>query len=829
MAIDLRNRQNLKSTIKEDFNTSIPRSDIDNKLNNLKQSEENKKLNLETNSDELKKSKSIYKYQWLLVGYIVVLLSIISGLFVLDWSNIWQLPKSIAFALGITGFLIIVSILWIFGFIKHSVKINLGDIILTVIGLTIVIISFLNPNQIAFWGSTARIFDSAIFIGFLILFYVLLKLFLESKFIKIISLSFASLILVSEIITVLVIYFSSIASKLSIFSRLLPSNNWLTESPQELGFLSLLVFNIIFMVLSSIDPKYKIHRLLFFIYYISIFIHILILIRLPGYIMYTLTIVTLIINTILHISRLFKNITNNSSSLNKRLIVSRLSFGYGILIIILSALMIIRPFQNNSQFPEYATLTVPNFNTSLSIAKKSLQSDTWFGSSNIMYAWNKFTPPVIETQITDFSFETLYNEVFNLIVKNGLPGTILMIVFAIWFIGSIFRLLLIYKTIPIEIYTILILIIGLFLLPFTAITKILLILGLVIWSNVVSQYFRPILKLNLDINKIPASISSLFTFIILFSIASSVLVSTRFYNIIKSQEYVVKASNVQNNLAEQADLLKRASSQSPYILDYVHLYIPLAIQQLNQDALELLTAQQQQSETQSIDADKQKKLQDKINEIQTIIDQYKKNFPSDTRVIYWQLDLFSVVHTYGNVDENEYLELIKKGKELQPNSLYWDLYEAKYYAIQARKDKELNLEKLNQAKSVLNSILEKNIYFVDAYQTYYDLLSLNQEYKEQIDILNKYINITVEKNLVADQNLVYSLALAYQNDKQYNEALIYYNKLIEAFPEYTNVYFKLGEIYEIEKKFDLAKQNYQKVLELDPNAEPARLKLEQLR
>jgi len=55
-----------------------------------------------------------------------------------------------------------------------------------------------------------------------------------------------------------------------------------------------------------------------------------------------------------------------------------------------------------------------------------------------------------------------------------------------------------------------------------------------------------------------------------------------------------------------------------------------------------------------------------------------------------------------------------------------------------------------------------------------------------------------------------------------------YNKLLETFPEYTNVYFKLGELYEAQKKTDLAVQNYQKVLELDPNAEAARLKLEQL-
>jgi tetratricopeptide (TPR) repeat protein len=822
----IRNNQDLKLYTKNKIeiksNKFVDTLTIKNTKANTEIQEKNSKNNYNRDID----NKKNFKYQWMLSGYIITFLGILSGIVFVDWGNIWQLPKSITFIFGVSGFLVLSSILWIFGFIKHSVKFGLGDIILIIWGVAILILSFLNPNIITFWGSSIRIFDSGLFIGFFILFYLILKLFIESKFIKIISLALSIIILISEMITVILIYIPDILSNLFILDKLQPSNSWLTESPQELVFISLLVFNIIFVLLSKINPKDKLYLLLSFIYYIAVLLHILILIRLPDYAMYILTILSLIINTFIHISKLFQNQNNKNS--NKKLIVNRLSFIYGILIIVLVSLIVIRPFQNNSKFPEYDILSVPNFSSSLSITKKSLQTDTLLGVGSVMYAWNRFAPDITETQITDFSFETLYNEIFNVLVRNGIISAMILIIFAIWIVGVIMRMLLIYKKIPIETYILLIIIIGLFLIPFTVITKTLLFLILLMWSNVISQYFKPIIDINLDINKISSSISSLFTFIMIFFIAGSALVSTKFYNIIISQEYIVEAGKVGENSTEQIDLLRQASIKSPYIIEYAHLYIPALIKDINQKSLEVLS-KSQQSETQNIDLEDQKKIQDKINEAQALIDQYKQNFPSDVRVVYWQLDLYSIVHTYGKVDENEYLSFINKGKESQPNSLYWDLYESKYYAIQARKDRELNLEKLNQAKSVLNSILEKNVYFVQAYQTYYDLLSLNQDYKEQINILNNYINRTIENNLIANQELVYLLGIAYQNNKQYTEAIAVYNKLLETFPDYTNVYFKLGEIYELEKNTDLSIQNYQKVLELDPNAEPARLKLEQLR
>ena len=742
---------------------------------------------------------------------------------VIDWANIWQLPKSIVFIFGLSGLLVGISIFWIFGGIKHNVSINLGDIMFVFLGLSILIISFINPNQIAFWGSTTRIFDAGIFIGYLTLFYILLKVFFEKKTFDILVLLFAFISLIGLLVGALSIYIPNFTSLLPMLTKLQITGTWLTESPQELVFISLLVFNIIFIFLFQNQSKSISAKILVFLYYLAIFIHIVLLVRLPDYSMYALTILSLVINTIFYINKL---LTNNLDQ-NKRLIISRVSFIYGIIGIVLIALAIIRPFQNNSQFPEYSILTVPNINTTLSITKQSLLTDTWFGSGNIMYAWNRFTPSVNETQISDFSFETLYNEIANIVVRNGVVIGIIILLLGIWILGGILRLLFIHKTILIQTYTLIIAIIGLFLIPFTVISKILFILILILWSNIFTKYFKPIFNLNLDINKIPASISSLLTFIILFSIAITLFASTKIYNILKSQEYVIQASQVQNNLAEQVDLLAKAQSKSPYMIEYAHIYIPVLIQQINQEAIELANSTQE-SDTRNIDAEKQSNLQNKITSTQSIIDNYKNKFRSDARAIYWQLDLYSTIQRYGEIDENEYLSLITKGRELQKNSLYWDIYESQYYSRQAQKVQEINVEQLDKAKTILKSVIEKNIYFVQAYQNYYDMLALNQEYAEQVDILTKYVNATVSNNLITNQDLAYFLGVAYQNNKQYDEALLVYNKLLESFPEYTNVYFKLGELYEAQKKNDLAIQNYNKVLELDPNAEAARLKLEQI-
>ncbi len=91
------------------------------------------------------KSRTLSNSQWILVLYNIISFAVLSAIIVLDWSSIWQLPKSMVFVFGVTGFLILASIFWIFGLIKHSVAITLGDILLIISGLAVFGITFINP------------------------------------------------------------------------------------------------------------------------------------------------------------------------------------------------------------------------------------------------------------------------------------------------------------------------------------------------------------------------------------------------------------------------------------------------------------------------------------------------------------------------------------------------------------------------------------------------------------------------------------------------------------------------------------------------------------
>jgi tetratricopeptide (TPR) repeat protein len=824
MIIDLKNNDSSKSIVdlNKDFQSrrKLNKSTL---LNNL-----NSKSNLEKTSTKINKVSQIQApllsiTQWILVIYNVIFFSLIIVAIFLDWSSIWQLPKSLIFILGVSGFLFLTSALWIFGQIRHKVAITLGDILFILTGLAVSVITFINPNRIAFWGSTNRIFDAGIFVVFLGLLFILLKLFLEKKALYILFLLTSILIILSAGVGVVAIYIPDLLVNFSILTQLQPSYTWLTESPKELAFMTLIAVNFIFLIASKVKTNNIIKFLISSLYYLALLIHILILIRLSEYSIYILTILTIIIHTIFYI----KSISQNPKLKYKlKVIVSRYSLISGILIMSLLYIMLARPFKDNSNFPEYPIIANPSMDLSINIARQSLQSDTWFGSTNIMYAWNRFAPADMNLDIPNFSFETLSNELINIVVKNGIVLSSILILLALWILLSILRIVLIQKAFPMELYILVLVITSTFLMSFTVVSKILFIFILILWSNIFTKYFKPVMNLNLDINKIPASISSLFTFVILFTIAGSLLASTKIYNIFKSQEYIVKASQVQNNLLEQIDLLAKAQSKSPYMIEYGNLYVQALIKQINEQAIELSNAAN--SEDPAVDAEKQKNLQNNITKAQELIDEYKYKFATDSRVIYWQLDLYSITHRYGEVDKNSYLSNITRGRELKPQSQDWDIYEAQYYVRQAQKGQELNSEQLAKAKSILDDTINKNQFSTEAYKNYYELLALSEDYKSQIEILEKYVNIMLEKDRLVEQELVYLLGVAYQNNKQYTEALAVYNKLLETFPDYNNVYFKLGELYEAQKETDLAVQNYQKVLELDPNAEAARLKLEQL-
>lgn len=757
-----------------------------------------------------------------IILYINVLLIAVAGIHMNVWGSVWQLPKSLLFIGGVMGLLLMTAGIWIFGAVRHKVSLTLLDIGMILGGISIGSISLLQANDTAFWGSTTRIFDSGVFLIYLILFYILLKIFIQHQALLGLTFIYGISILVSNICSVLIGYFPFILERLPLLNKLNPTGSWLTEYPLELGFLSLVSVTIMYGAMIHIQSK-RYHILMQILFGLALCTHIALLVRLPIISLYGATLISLLIYSVGSIRSLYQI---KLESQNISLKVIRISFIYAVMGMFLIAMFILRPFENNNTIQEYPTTAIPSLSSSWDIMRESIQNQGVLGSGTVVYAWDRFSSDSSSQQGVDgFSFDTLINEPINLIVRYGIGMGIILGGMLLWLLLSFLRMVLIQKHISIELYGILLLTSIMIIMPLTVVMKIGLILGLLIWSNTMSRYFKPAYIVSLDITKIPASIASLSTFSFIALIAGSLLISIRGVGIIRAQNTIATLTQEDIVSDRTLDIVEKARLYAPFMIDYAQISIPQQINRLNQDAQTILIAQRG---SEDIDIEKQKTLQNTITDIQKLIDTYASQFPDDARVIVWQLDLYSVIDRYGNVEESEYMKAVNRGKELKPNSFSWGLYEAQYYARQSQKGEELNQDILNKSKVILDTIIEQKRDFAEAYQTYYDILAFEEDYSTQIKILSQYVNTVTTNNQVANKELIYALGLAYQNNRQYDDAIALYTKLLETFPNYTNVYFQLGEIYETNNKIPEAIEQYKKVLELDPQADLVRVRLEQL-
>jgi tetratricopeptide (TPR) repeat protein len=797
MAIDLRNIKPQGEKTKEMSREKISHTD---KISDLPQADTQK-----TSTNRLS--------QWILLLYFGVFFILLIIGYINNWTSPWQLPKTLGLILGGTGALILSITLWIFGNIKHTVKISLLDILLGILGVAIVVLSLVNPNQIAFWGNISRMFDSGIAILFFILIYFIIKMFLEQKFFTVLTAIYAFIVFLGALISVLLVYIPLPSNILNLGSKFAPSYSFLTESPQELLFLSLTSLSIWYMFIHIYGNSRWQSLIVKVLYMISIIVHILLLIRIPFLPIQILSIIILIIQGIL-------SIRNTKQKSMTSLQAIRLTFIYAIVIIGAIFLMIVKPFN-----PQYELLGNPNISESTNILKNTLQNNSIKGTGSVLYAWTQYVPDsFLKTSLWDYSFDTLYNEYFNISVRYGIIPIIILALIVIWILLSFIRILFIQRIFPSELLSILIVFISSFLLSFTVVGKLGIIISIILWLFTITKYFHPIGLFSLDLNKVKPQIASFFTFFAITIIAGSLFLSAKAINIVRAQIYIAQTIG-NTNITEVLPLSESARSLAPQIIDYAQIAIPLATQQINKDILVLISSQNSQSNS---DDNQKKAIQDKINKVQSALDDYKSRFPKDERVIRWQLELYGVIQQYGDIDSRLLTETVQAGYRLKPSSPYWNLYEAQYYIRQSQKTDPLNEDDIAKGKSLLDKSIEIKPDFALAYLTYFDIYGLSNNYSEQINILNKYVSVVTSQNSIADKEVIYSLAVAYQNDKQYSEAIGLYTKLLDAFPQYTNVYFKLGEIYEAQNQRQEAIKQYKKVLELDSTANFAQEKLNKL-
>ena len=99
-------------------------------------------------------------------------------------------------------------------------------------------------------------------------------------------------------------------------------------------------------------------------------------------------------------------------------------------------------------------------------------------------------------------------------------------------------------------------------------------------------------------------------------------------------------------------------------------------------------------------------------------------------------------------------------------------------------------------------------------------LSLGILYQEEKDFNNALIYLKKVLNINKNNfNAIYYLGLVNFNLRNLDESLDFFNKCIEANKDHFQSYLMLGHIYLRRKEFDKAVNNYKKVLDLNPQRE----------
>ena len=105
-------------------------------------------------------------------------------------------------------------------------------------------------------------------------------------------------------------------------------------------------------------------------------------------------------------------------------------------------------------------------------------------------------------------------------------------------------------------------------------------------------------------------------------------------------------------------------------------------------------------------------------------------------------------------------------------------------------------------------------------------LSLGILYQEEKDFNNALIYLKKVLNINKNNfNAIYYLGLVNFNLRNLDESLDFFNKCIEANKDHFQSYLMLGHIYLRKKEFDKAVNNYKKVLELNPGRERTKFNL----
>jgi putative inorganic carbon (hco3(-)) transporter len=191
-------------------------------------------------------------------------------------------------------------------------------------------------------------------------------------------------------------------------------------------------------------------------------------------------------------------------------------------------------------------------------------------------------------------------------------------------------------------------------------------------------------------------------------------------------------------------------------------------------------------------------------------------------ITYAQADTFDSSDRYTSA-----LEQIRLSVNYRPNE---PVYLTKYANILSKLALTANNQKLesqaqNYTKQAVDAVNQAttispfslNLWKEKAQIYYYLSVIDTGYYLKALDALTKATLLAP-----TDAKSFYMLAEFYQNIKEYDASIKYYQQAIDLKPNYDHAYFALGKIYFDQKKYDLAKVNFEKTLDIAPANTDAR-------
>ena len=190
--------------------------------------------------------------------------------------------------------------------------------------------------------------------------------------------------------------------------------------------------------------------------------------------------------------------------------------------------------------------------------------------------------------------------------------------------------------------------------------------------------------------------------------------------------------------------------------------------------------------------------QKKVNEALAIADKTNKLFPDD---IEGMGVLGSCLRANGNFDES--LKYLNKAIELNPN--YAEalinrglIYQNQEDKVNALRDLENAYKKKPHIKQIWNLVLS--------------LKMQAKEFESTIALAEEMIEIDP-----LDEKIIATKALCYHHIKNYDQALIFYNKSLSIKPDYAEAFNNIGNTLQEQGKLKEAIETYNKAISIKPD------------